>query len=184
MKCPVCYNTDTKVLDSRSASDDLAIRRRRECCKCNFRFSTYESVELLDFTVVKRDLSREAYSRPKLEKGIRRSLEKRQAEEEDIQKLINQIERSIQIEVKKGKSGQEISSQAIGTIAMEELKKIIGQKRKRSEEILEWGDTQNKIINISLLRKVDRVVLKKQENQYFEELVKKLKKEKIPFEII
>jgi len=69
-------------------------------------------------------------------------------------------------------------------LIMEEVKTTIGKKRKRSEDIIEWGDTQNKIMNIALLRKVDKVVLKKQENQYFEELVKKLKKEKIDVEVI
>ena len=67
---------------------------------------------------------------------------------------------------------------------MEEVTEIIGKKRKRYEDIIEWGDTQNKILNLALLRKVDKVVLKKQENQYFEELVKKLKDEKVDVEVI
>ncbi|OGF30136.1 transcriptional regulator NrdR [Candidatus Falkowbacteria bacterium RIFOXYD2_FULL_35_9] len=124
MKCPVCYNPETKVLDSRSASDDLAIRRRRECCKCGFRFSTYEAVELLDLMVRKRSGQREAYSRAKLEKGICRSLEKRSIMDNEIKKLINNIEREIQIEVKKNKNNSEISSQRIGEIAMEQLKRV------------------------------------------------------------
>ena len=67
---------------------------------------------------------------------------------------------------------------------MEEIKATLGKKRKRSEEILEWGDTQSKILNIALLRKVDKVVLKEQDNEYFKELVKKIKKEKISVEVI
>ena len=67
---------------------------------------------------------------------------------------------------------------------LEEVKITVGKKRKKSEEILEWGNTVGKIINIALLRKVDKVVLKAQENQYFEELVKKLKKENIEVEVI
>ncbi|PIN85838.1 MAG: hypothetical protein COV47_00130 [Candidatus Diapherotrites archaeon CG11_big_fil_rev_8_21_14_0_20_37_9] len=67
---------------------------------------------------------------------------------------------------------------------MEEIKNELGKKRKRSEEILEWGDPQSKILNLALLRKVDKVVLKKQENEYFEELVKKIRKENIEVEVI
>ena len=52
MKCPVCYNDDTKVIDSRATNEDLSIRRRRECLKCSFRFSTYEEMEILDLTIV------------------------------------------------------------------------------------------------------------------------------------
>ena len=67
---------------------------------------------------------------------------------------------------------------------MEDMKTMIGKKRKRSEEIIEWGETQSKILNLALLRKVDKVVLKKQDNQYFTELVEKLRKEKIDVQVI
>jgi len=67
---------------------------------------------------------------------------------------------------------------------LEEIKITIGKKRKKCEDILEWGNTFNKIMNIALIKKVDKVILKKQENQLFEELVKKLKKEKIDVEVI
>src|SRR3972149_12251486 len=75
MRCPVCYYEDSKVIDSRVASDGLSIRRRRECLKCGFRFSTYEEVEILDLAVVKRDGRKETYSREKIIKGLRRALE-------------------------------------------------------------------------------------------------------------
>ena len=75
MKCPACHNTDTKVLDSRVISEGLAIRRRRECLKCNFRFSTYEEVEILNLAVVKNKDLKEPYSREKLENGLRKALE-------------------------------------------------------------------------------------------------------------
>lgn len=67
---------------------------------------------------------------------------------------------------------------------MEEVTTAIGKQRKKYEDIIEWGDTQSKIVNLALLRKVDKVVLKKQENQYFDDLVKRLKKEKIDVKII
>jgi len=124
MKCPVCYHEETKVLDSRPALDDLAVRRRRECSKCNFRFSTYEGVEILDLTVIKRDGKRESYSREKLANGLKKSLEKRPIEPEEIDQLVNNIERDIQIAVKDNKSGSEISSEKIGEITMKNLKKV------------------------------------------------------------
>ncbi|MFA6511593.1 MAG: transcriptional regulator NrdR [Patescibacteria group bacterium] len=118
MKCPACNYHDTKVTDSRTASDGLVIRRRRECLHCGFRFSTYEEVEILNLTVVKQDGRREAYNRAKLEKGLMRSLEKRPMTADDFRKLVNLIERDIQITGK-----QEIRSAAIGELVMRHLKK-------------------------------------------------------------
>lgn len=119
MKCPVCYFADTKVVDSRAASDGLSIRRRRECLKCNFRFSTYEEVEILDLTVVKRDGRKEVYNREKLVKGLKRAFEKRPVTDEKFRKLIGLIERDIQILRK-----NEIISATIGQIVMKQLKKV------------------------------------------------------------
>ncbi|MEK7665906.1 MAG: transcriptional regulator NrdR [Patescibacteria group bacterium] len=119
MYCPVCNNKDTKVIDSRLASDGVAIRRRRECEKCDFRFSTVEEVTLLDLTVIKRDGRREAYSREKLVRGLERSLEKRPHTEIDFQKLVHRVERDIQ----KKRRG-ELTSSEIGEIVMRALKKF------------------------------------------------------------
>lgn len=117
MKCPICYYDDTKVNDSRVASDGLSIRRRRECLKCGFRFSTYEELEILDLVVLKRDGRRESYSRDKLIAGIKKSSEKR-INDENFKKLVHTIERDIQA-LKK----DEISSQDMGKIVMKNLKK-------------------------------------------------------------
>ncbi len=119
MKCPICYFKDTKVINSRSAGDGLSIRRRRECSKCNFRFSTYEEIELLDFVVVKRDGSKESYNRDKLIKGLGKALEKRPINKDKMRKLIHSIERDIQ-----KKSKNEISSRQVGEIVMVQLKKM------------------------------------------------------------
>lgn len=119
MKCPVCYFQDTKVVDSRVAADGLSIRRRRECLKCGYRFSTYEEVEILDLTVVKRDGRKENYGRDKLVKGLKRALEKRPITEEKFKKLVSLIERDIQSLRK-----SEIISDQIGQIVMKQLKKI------------------------------------------------------------
>ena len=119
MRCLNCNNEDTKVIDSRVASDGVAIRRRRECSSCGFRFSTYEEVEILDLTVVKRDGTKELYSKEKLERGIHRAFEKRPLTEENFRKLMSHIEQEIQ-----KKAGPEITSQEIGEIVMKKLKKV------------------------------------------------------------
>jgi len=119
MHCPICLKQDTKVLDSRIISDGFAIRRRRECQHCNYRFSTFEEMELLNVTVVKRDGRRETYNREKLEKGLRRALQKRPHTKEAYKKLINRIERDIQ---KKRKD--EIKSEALGQIVVRHLKRF------------------------------------------------------------
>ncbi len=119
MRCPVCLNEDTKVVDSRVASDGLSIRRRRECLKCNFRFSTYEEVEILELTVIKKDGQKQAYNRDKIIAGLKRSLEKRPISQEDFKKLVNAIERDLQ-----ALRANEVESEKIGKIIMKELKKV------------------------------------------------------------
>lgn len=119
MKCPICYFLDTKVVDSRVASDGLSIRRRRECLKCSFRFSTYEEVELLDLMIVKRDGRRESYSREKLLLGLKKALEKRPVTEERFKKAVHSIERDLQ---KLRQS--EITSKQVGLTVMKNLKKL------------------------------------------------------------
>lgn len=119
MRCPVCYYEDSKVIDSRVASDGLSIRRRRECLKCGFRFSTYEEVEILDLVVVKRDGRKESYSREKIVKGLKRALEKRPITEDNFKKLINSIERDLQILRK-----NEVTAGEIGQIVMKTLKRF------------------------------------------------------------
>lgn len=119
MKCPICYFNDTKVVDSRVSSDGSSIRRRRECLKCGFRFSTYEEIELLELVIVKRDGRREAYSREKLVEGLKKSCEKRPITADRFKRLIHAIERDLQ-KLKKG----EITSRQIGLAVMKNLKKI------------------------------------------------------------
>jgi len=118
MKCPVCHYPDTKVIDSRVASDGLSIRRRRECLKCEFRFSTNEEIEILDLMIVKRNGSRESYAREKMTKGLKRALEKRPITDDNFKKLVNAIERDLQVLRK-----SEITSNQIGQIVMKHLKK-------------------------------------------------------------
>lgn len=116
MLCPACKK-ETKVIDSRVAQDGFSVRRRRECEKCDERFSTIEEMELLDITVVKRDGHREAYDREKMEQGIRLSLRKRPYTNESFRTLVSQIERDIQKRRKR-----EIKSDEIGEVVMHQLR--------------------------------------------------------------
>ena len=117
--CPVCNNKDSKVVDSRISTDGASVRRRRECEKCAFRFSTLEEVELLDVTVVKRDGRREGYSRDKLLSGLKHSMHKRSFTDQKFEKLVRGIERDIQ---KKKRS--QLTSEEIGEIIMRHLKRF------------------------------------------------------------
>ncbi len=119
MYCPVCHSKETKVIDSRLSQDGMTVRRRRECIKCAYRFSTLEETELLDIVVVKSDGRREAYSRNKLEGGILRSLTKRPYTQEKFDRMIHAIERDIQ-----KKKKREITSKEVGEIIMKHLRKF------------------------------------------------------------
>ncbi|MFA6475066.1 MAG: transcriptional regulator NrdR [Patescibacteria group bacterium] len=121
MICPACLFTDTKVVDSRDMDDGMAIRRRRECPKCEFRFSTKEQVEILNLTVKKRAGRMEPYSTEKITRGLHIALEKRLKDDERFKKLVAGIERDIQIAAT---SEDVIESKAIGDIVMRHLKKI------------------------------------------------------------
>ena len=104
-------------MDSRVTPDGMTIRRRRECEKCHYRFSTIEEMELLDIVVVKQNGRRESYSRSKLKRGILQSLTKRPYTQEDFDRLIHTIERDIQ-----KKKTREVTSRVIGEIVIRRLR--------------------------------------------------------------
>lgn len=117
MRCPKCKNAESKVLDSRMTEDGNSIRRRRECEKCNYRFTTFERLENTDLIVMKRDGTREPYSRQKLENGVWRACTKRPVAQSDIDKMIQDLE-------SKWVQDKEISSDTIGTDVMNSLREI------------------------------------------------------------
>lgn len=117
MFCPVCQYKDSKVVDSRLSSDGASVRRRRECEKCEFRFSTLEELELLDLTVIKRDGRRENYTREKIVRGLEKALEKRPHTDQDFQNMIHKIERLIQ-----KKSRGQLTTADLGEIVMSQLR--------------------------------------------------------------
>ncbi len=129
MYCPICRSKETKVIDSRIAEAGMSIRRRRECTKCHYRFSTLEETELLDLIVIKQRGTREAYERSKLERGLVHSLTKRPYTQEAFRAMVNDIERDIQKKAAKTWSEhstkyKEITSEQIGEIVMKHLKKF------------------------------------------------------------
>lgn len=119
MNCPFCNNTETKVVDSRETNDGKITRRRRECLKCNARFSTYEEVELLRLIVIKKDGSKVEYDKSKIETGIRKALEKRPIGEEKIAKLMGDVEYDIRALEK-----PEVSTKEIGKIVLKKLREL------------------------------------------------------------
>lgn len=118
MHCPKCKHTETSVLDSRLTQEGKAVRRRRQCDACKYRFTTFERIELSTFVVVKRDGSREPYNREKVEKGIWRACEKRSVTQEQVDSLLNDLEEEWM------SSGKEVPSKLIGESVMEKLKKL------------------------------------------------------------
>jgi transcriptional repressor NrdR len=119
MICPACHYEDTKVIDSRLVGEGTLVRRRRECPKCNCRFSTIESLQLLNLTVIKRDSRREPYDSNKILEGLKKSFKKRPFDDDDIRRVLFEIEKEIQLKAKR----DEINSKQIGEIVMEALKK-------------------------------------------------------------
>ena len=119
MKCPFCGMDNTRVIDSRPAADTCSIRRRRQCDECGKRFTTYEKVETIPLSVIKKDRTREPYDRNKMMAGIRRACHKRPISVEKIEEMVNKIENDIfNLEYK------EIESKVIGEIVMERLKSL------------------------------------------------------------
>ena len=119
MKCPFCGFEESKVIDSRPTDEGQRIRRRRECLQCGKRFTTYEIIESLPIIVIKKDKSRETFNRDKLMTGLFRACEKRPVSIDTLDNLIDEIETIIQNSL-----DREVSSERIGELVMEKLKKI------------------------------------------------------------
>ena len=116
MKCPKCGVDDDRVLDSRSARDGAAIRRRRECAGCGYRFTTYEEVDRDELVVIKRDGTRQTFERAKLDKAIRQACGKRKISDEQIRSIIDRVVARL--------DGDEVPSDRIAEYVMDELHKV------------------------------------------------------------
>ncbi|QJC51480.1 transcriptional regulator NrdR [Paenibacillus albicereus] len=116
MKCPYCEHNGTKVLDSRPANGDKSIRRRRECEKCSRRFTTFEMIEETPLIVIKKDGSREEFSRDKILRGLIRACEKRPVPVERLEEIVSEVEKELRTTAQ-----AEIDSRAIGELVMQQL---------------------------------------------------------------
>ena len=119
MKCPFCFNDESKVVDSRSTDDNTTIRRRRECTKCNKRYTTYEKIEDIPVLVIKRDLARENFNKETIINGLIIACQKRPVSRKQIEEIAEDIEKKIS-----NKMLTEIESETIGEMVMEKLKEI------------------------------------------------------------
>lgn len=117
MKCPFCGFSESKVIDSRPTDEGERIRRRRECTSCGKRFTTYEVIESVPIIVVKKDKSREAFDRAKLFNGLLRACEKRPVPLDTIEKIVDDIELTLQNSL-----DREVTATRIGELAMDKLK--------------------------------------------------------------
>ncbi len=119
MKCPFCGCFESKVIDSRPTDDGEKIRRRRECIGCQKRFTTFEAIETIPLYVIKKDSTRERFSRDKILGGLMRACEKRPVSIEDMEKIVDDVEATIANSLEK-----EITTVYIGELVMDRLKEI------------------------------------------------------------
>ena len=119
MKCPFCSHENTRVIDSRPAEDNNSIRRRRVCDECGKRFTTYEKIETIPLIIIKKDNTREAYDRSKIEAGVLRACHKRPVSAQQITTLVDEVENEIF-----NREEREIPSGTIGELVMNKLKDL------------------------------------------------------------
>ena len=119
MRCPSCGSLDTQVKDSRPTEDSAVIRRRRVCLACNFRFTTFERVQLRELVVIKRNGRRVPFDRDKLVRSVQIALRKRPVDPERIEQMVSKIVRELE-----SLGETEVSSEAIGETVMEHLREL------------------------------------------------------------
>ncbi len=118
VRCPYCQKDQTKVTETRESDEDIT-RRRRECLSCGKRFTTYERIEAIDLTIIKKDGSREQFSMDKLIGGMSRACNKRPVEHEQIEMAAESIERAL-----RRRKGTEVPSRVVGELVMKKLKRL------------------------------------------------------------
>ena len=149
MKCPYCSFNESKVIDSRPSEDNGKIRRRRECLNCSKRFTTYEIIESVPIMVIKKDGSREAFSRDKLLKGLLSACYKRPVSLDELERIVTEVEAGIQNSL-----DREIESRHIGELAMSKLKDIdeiayvrFASVYRQFKDISTFRDELNKLLD-------------------------------------
>lgn len=119
MKCPSCQNNNSRVVDSRPVDDGKSIRRRRECERCAFRFTTFEKVEEIPLIVVKKDGTREEFSREKILRGLIKACEKRPVSLKQLDDITFEVEKEL-----RNQGASEINSEIVGEMVMDQLSKV------------------------------------------------------------
>jgi len=118
VRCPFCSTDDDRVVDSRLAEDGVAIRRRRECAACNQRFTTFERIEEVGLTVVKRSGDREPFDREKIVRGVQSACKNRPVEEEAVMALVTGVEESMRL------LGRDVTTEELGLAVLESLRQL------------------------------------------------------------
>lgn len=149
MQCPVCQHANSRVLESRSTESGQSIRRRRECLNCQYRFTTYERIEFIPITVLKRDGSRESFDKSKLLRGMIRACEKTGITSAQLETMVEEIEAEIQ-----GRSLREITSSEIGELVLQRLRYLsevayirFASVYRQFQGIRDFVDTLNQLQN-------------------------------------
>lgn len=149
MKCPICGHLESKVLDSRPSNEGASIRRRRECLACQKRFTTFETIEIMSFMVVKKDKTRELFDRSKVKKGIVRACEKRPVTMEQIETAVAEIEQQLLASMR-----SEIPSTEVGELVMDKLKDLdevayvrFASVYRQFKDITTFRDELNKLLD-------------------------------------
>lgn len=149
MKCPICSHPESKVLDSRPSNEGTSIRRRRECLACQKRFTTFETIEIMSFMVVKKDKTRELFDRSKVKKGIVRACEKRPVTMEQIENAVLEIEQQLLSTMR-----SEIPSNEVGELVMDKLKDLdevayvrFASVYRQFKDITTFRDELNKLLD-------------------------------------
>ena len=119
MQCPSCQNTESRVLESRAADAGRSVRRRRECLNCDFRFTTYERVETVPISVLKRNGNREIFSRSKLLNGLTRACEKTCIGTVKVEMIVDELELQLQ-----QRNMREVASSEIGEMVLDQLRSV------------------------------------------------------------
>ena len=149
MKCPICGHPESKVLDSRPSNEGASIRRRRECLSCQKRFTTFETIEIMSFMIIKKDKTRELFDRSKVKKGIVRACEKRPVTMEQIENAVIEIEQQLLSTMR-----SEIPSTEVGEMVMDKLKSLdevayvrFASVYRQFKDITTFRDELNKLLD-------------------------------------
>lgn len=157
MKCPYCNFDNDKVVDSRSSHDSMVIRRRRECTNCDKRYTTYERIEEIPLRVIKKDNSREDFDRQKLMSGILKACEKRPVSIEQIEIVVDEIEKALE-----SRYDKEVKSYEIGEVMMKKLKQLDDIAYVRFASVYrQFKDIDQFMNEVKTLKNVDKKKRKK-----------------------